>query len=272
MTAPNVAASIIAMAAAGLLIPAQAQRTMVPAERYDPKVDPAEFSTTIDNPYFSLPVGLRLVYEADTPEGLERTEILVPGWTKTIAGVDTLIFWDRVYLDDVLIEDTRDYLAQHRNGDVWYFGEHVDNYENGELVDHDGAWLTGVDDAKPGIWVLADPRVGDRFRNEFRQGEAEDESEVLAVGEGVSVPYGTFSDCVKHLDGSPLFEAKAQTTYCKGVGAEVLAVDLVGPETPVEQVVELVEVDPEGALGVDLPDAYRQEGVVEPSAEASRDR
>jgi hypothetical protein len=109
----------------------------VSAESYNPTINPSEFTTEITNKYFSLPVGKKMVYEAKTEDGLERIEILIPGWTKNIMGVKTLVFWDRVYLDGELIEDTRDYLAQHKEtGDVWYFGEHVDNYEGGKLIDH----------------------------------------------------------------------------------------------------------------------------------------
>ena len=112
-------------------------------EKYDPKIDPADFTTAIDNPYASMPVGRKLVYEQQTEDGLERIGTLVPGWTKTIMGVETLVSWRREYLDGALIEDVRDYYAQHKNGDVRYFGEHVDVHEDGELADRHGAWIAG---------------------------------------------------------------------------------------------------------------------------------
>ena len=230
---------------------------------YDPQVDSEDFTIKIDNPYFSLPVGKKMVYEAQTGDGLERIEILVPGWTKEIMGVKTLVFWDRVYLDGELIEDTRDYLAQHKEtGDVWYFGEHVDNYEGGKLIDHHGAWFAGVDDAKPGIWVLANPKVGDYFLNEYLIGEAEDESLVVGVGETVTTPYGTFTDCVKYLDGSPLFPEKAYTYHCKDKKVRNTVAEIELDENmDVDQEVELVSVNLDGAFGVKLPSAYSNEGV-----------
>ncbi len=240
-----------------------AQKTIEAGDSYNPDISPANFTIEITNPYFSLPIGKKIVYEALTADGLERTEILVPGWTKTVSGIETLVYWDRVYLDGQLIEDTRDYLAQHKEtGDVWYFGENVDNYEDGEIVDNSGAWLTGEDKAKPGIWILANPQVGDKFRSEYRKAKAEDESEVLSISETVKVPFGMFRDCAKHIDGSPLFPDKAHAYYCKGVGAEVLGIDLVGPETPEEQRLELIAVDLKGALGIVLPEQYAVEGVV----------
>jgi hypothetical protein len=234
---------------------------------YNPQVNPSDFTIEIDNPYFALPIGKKLVYEAETEDGLERIEILVPGWTREVMGVETLVFWDRVYIDGELIEDTRDYLAQHKaTGDVWYFGEHVDNYEDGELVDHDGAWLSGVDGALPGQLVLGNPKVGDFFLNEYLVGEAEDESLVVGVGETVKTPFGSFNDCVKHQDGSPLFPEKAYTYHCKDAGVKGTALELEyasGKMEELEQTVELVEVDMDGALGVSLPEAYINEGVKE---------
>ena len=107
-----------------------------PAEQYNPQINPADFTINITNPYFTLPIGKKMAYESKTPDGVERIEVVVPGWTKTVMGVETLVFWDRVYLNGVLKEDTRDYLAQHKNGDLWYFGENVDDYENGKFKDH----------------------------------------------------------------------------------------------------------------------------------------
>jgi hypothetical protein len=240
-------------------------------ENYNPRVQPPEihpsdFTIKIDNPYFSLPVGKKLVYESETEDGMEEIVIMVPGWTKTVQGVETLVFWDRVYLEGELIEDTRDYLAQHKEtGDVWYFGEHVDNYEDGKIVDHDGSWFAGVDGAVAGKWVLGNPMVGDYFMNELLLGEAEDESEIIGINETVETPVGTFTQCVKSLDGSPLFPQKAWTYHCKDSEVQGTAFEVDLPNYPDEtekQFVALVDVDLNGALGVDLPKAYKKEGVI----------
>ena len=121
------------------------------AQDYNPQINPAEFSSTITNPLFNWPVGKRIVLEAKTAEGDERIEITISGETKQIMGVEALVYRDRAFVNGELVEDTRDYLAQDKDGNVWYFGENVDNFENGKLVDHDGTWIAGVDGAKPGI-------------------------------------------------------------------------------------------------------------------------
>ena len=242
-----------------------------PAEKYNPEINPADFSMTITNPYFSIPIGKNMVYEKTTEDGKERIEIVVPGWKRTVMGVETLVFWDRVYLNGVLKEDTRDYLAQHKNGDIWYFGEHVDNYENGKLKDHHGAWVAGEKGAKPGIWMVASPKVGDEFRNEYYKGEAEDITKILSVSETVKVPNGIFTDCVKTFDWTPLDSTSiANKYYCKQVGGTALEVDLPGPKRKVAENSALVSIDMKGALDIALPPEYASEGVITSSQSDSK--
>jgi hypothetical protein len=196
-------------------------------EEYAPAIDPADFSTTIDNPYFSLPIGKQFVYEGETEEGVERVEIEVLDETKTIMDVETLIYWDRVWLDGELVEDTRDYLAQDTAGNVWYFGEDVDNYEAGKIVDHDGSWIAAVDGAQPGMWMPADLTVGDTYRQEYYEGKAEDMADVISLTEAISVPAGTYTNCLQTYDYTPLDpKAKEHKYYCKDVAGLVLEVDI----------------------------------------------
>lgn len=243
-----------------LLVTAPAAQSL---EAYDPPINPGEFSTEITkNPYFAVPVGSKFVYQAKTDEGLERTEILVPGWTKMVMGVETLVYWDRVYLDGELVEDTRDYLAQHENGDVWYFGEDVDNYEDGILVDHAGSWIGGVDGALPGIWIKAAAKIGDRYRQEFYSGKAEDFAEVVAVSETVETPLGKFDNCMKTFDWSALAPDTENKYYCRSTGITTLEVELVGREASEGVRVELIGLDPTGAVGLSLPPEYAKQGVI----------
>ena len=232
-------------------------------EIYNPQIKPAEFSTDITrNPYFSLPVGSRFVYESETEDGLERIEIMIPGWTKTVMGVETLVFWDRVFIDDELIEDTRDYLAQHENGDVWYFGEDVDNYEDGKLVDHEGAWIGGVDGALPGIWMKGNPKVGDEYRQEFYLGKAEDAAKIIKVSGTVQSRLGELTDCVTVFEWSPLFPDTAHKIYCAETGVTTAEIDLVGPGNDAEVRADLIDIDPTGAIGIAPPTKYVDEGVI----------
>jgi hypothetical protein len=124
--------------------------------------------------------------------------------TKRVMGVTTLVIWDRVWLDDQLIEETYDWYAQDQEGNVWYFGEDSKQYKNGKVVSTKGSWEGGVNDAMPGMIMKNKLTVGDSYRQEYYQGEAEDMAEVVSLNEKVVVPYGSFENCIKTKDWSAL--------------------------------------------------------------------
>jgi hypothetical protein len=209
------------------------------AEVYDPVINPEDFTTQIDNPFFSMPVGKKMIYEARTEDGLERIEIAITGETRRIMGVETLVYHDREYLDGELVEETKDFIAQDKDGNVWYFGEEVDNYENGKLKDHGGAWFAAYEGAKPGIWIKAKHMVGDSYRQEYWRGEAEDMAKIVATGVTVTTSVSTYQNCTKTYDWTPLEpEAMEYKYYCPEVGGVVLVEDLTSGER-----VELIKVE-----------------------------
>ncbi len=193
------------------------------AETYAPQINPEEFTTEITNPFLTLPTGRKLVYSGETPDGMERIEITMTGETREIMGVTTTVYLDRVFHEDQLVEETKDYLAQNSvTGDVWYFGEDVQNYANGQPTNTDGAWIAGEDSAQPGIWITASPVVGMEYRQEYYPGEAEDMVTIKEVGLTIETPLGTFTDCIKTFDWTPLEEAsKEDKFYCPGIAAKV---------------------------------------------------
>ncbi|MGY4544484.1 hypothetical protein ACVWY0_004429 [Arthrobacter sp. UYNi723] len=198
------------------------------AAEYDPQINPADFTTKITNKYFALPVGKKMTYET-TEQGsvTERIEIEILQETKTIEGVETVIYLDKEYKNGQLVEETRDYLAQHKNGDVWYFGEDVNNYWYGMLLDHSGSFLHGKDGAKAGIWMKAEQRTGDSYRQEFYVGHAEDMRDTVATGETVATKTRTYTGCIKVYDWTPLEKNSREHKYhCPEVGALVLTEDL----------------------------------------------
>lgn len=195
---------------------------------YDPHIVASDFTTNITNKYFTLPPGKKLTFEATTAAGAkERIEIEILRETKMIAGVETVVYLDKVYSNDQLVEETRDYLAQHKNGDVWYFGEDVNNFEGGILKDHAGSFLHGRDGAKAGIWMKAEQRVGDSYRQEYYVGEAEDMRDTVATGLTVSTKLATYTDCTKVYDWTPLDKTSREYKYyCPQVGSLVVTEDL----------------------------------------------
>lgn len=210
----------VTLVAVGLILGAPASPgAAAPSAEYDPRIDPADFSTTIDNPYLPLVPGAHWVYEGRTPDGLERIEVTVTDQTKTVMGVETVVVRDTVTLDGVVIEDTFDWFAQDADGNVWYFGEDTTEFEDGSPVNHKGAWEAGVDGALPGIAMLADPEVGDRYRQEYAEGVAEDRASVLSTTAMATVPFGSYDGVLKTRDVNPLDPGPVEhKLYAKGVG------------------------------------------------------
>jgi hypothetical protein len=182
---------------------------------YTVTIDPADFVSVIDATYWPMIPGMTTVFEGDG----ERIVVDVTDSTKVVMGVVTTVVRDRAYDKGRLIEDTLDWYAQDRWGNVWYFGEETTEYENGKPVSTAGSWEAGVDGALPGIVMLADPRIGDVYRNEFYAGEAEDLARIVELGGAIEVPAGSFADTLVTEDWTLLDPTQLERkTYAPGVG------------------------------------------------------
>jgi hypothetical protein len=201
---------------------------------YNPTIDPANFVTVIDNPYFPLKPGTVRIYEGQTDKGFEHIEITVMSDTKEIMGVSNVVVKDIVTVDGKLEEETYDWYAQDKDGNVWYFGEDTKKYAADGTVSTEGSFEAGVDGAMPGLMMKASPQVGDAYREEYYQGHAEDEAEIVSVSETASVPYGSFKDVVKTKNTTKLEPDLLENKYyAKGVGS-VLETDVSGGSGKVE--------------------------------------
>lgn len=187
---------------------------------YDPGITPADFTDPVENEYFPLTPGSRWLYEGQSEDGLEQVEVTVTDDTMEVMGIETTVVRDTVTVDGEIVEDTLDWFATDNEGNVWYFGEAVENFENGQLQDTDGSFEAGVDGALPGIVMLADPQPDDHYRQEFYPGEAVDEATVLRVGEDdVTVPAGSFDQLLVTEDINPLEPGIVENKfYAPGVG------------------------------------------------------
>jgi hypothetical protein len=136
-----------------------------------------------------------------------------------ILGITTRVVTDQVFVDGEVKEDTVDWYASDNFGNVWYFGEETAEYENGEVTSTEGSWEAGVDGALPGIIMLADPRVGDTYRQEFYAGEAEDVAKVYARDESITVPKDSYTLVLVTEDWSLLTpDVHERKWYAPGVG------------------------------------------------------
>jgi hypothetical protein len=193
-------------------------------------LDPNDFTTKIDNPYWPMAPGTRWTYRETDQEGTEQKVVVtVADRVKKVAnGVTARIVRDTVTEDGKLIEDTFDWYAQDKEGNVWYLGEDTAEFEDGKLSTKEGSFEAGVRGAQPGIIMPARPTPGMRYRQEYLKGEAEDQGKVLSTDEMAEVPFGHFRGALLTKDtvGTEpnVLEYKL---YARGVGP-VLVVGVSG--------------------------------------------
>lgn len=203
---------------------------------YDPIIDPARFTATVDNRFFPLVPGTVFTYDAPG----EHIVTTVESETRVVDGVECTVVHDVSTDPDSgeTLEDTFDWFAQDQDGAVWYFGEDTTAFEGG-TSSKAGSWEAGVGGAKPGVQIPAEPMVGDTYRQEYAPCEAEDMGEVLALDATATVPAGSFTGCLETHDFTPLEPAvNERKDYCPDVGL-VLTTDV-----PTGEREELIEIQP----------------------------
>src|SRR5215213_6017581 len=182
---------------------------------YAPHIDPNDFTTTIDNEYFPMKPGTTFVYQG----GTQHDQMTVTHSTKKVMGVECVVVDDRAWEDGKLVEKTYDWFAQDNKGNVWYFGEDTKEYENGKVVSTKGSWEGGVDGAKPGIIMQANPKMGQSYHQEYYGGEAEDMAKVVSLNVSAMVPYGSFDHVLVTKEFTPLEPGYVEHKYyAPGVG------------------------------------------------------
>jgi len=207
---------------------------------YKPNI-PTTWASAVTNTYLPLVPGTTYRYQGQTAEGLETITVEVLSATRVVNGVTATVVRDRVFLAGNLIEDTFDWYAQDNAGNVWYLGEDSKEIQNGQVLNTEGSWEWGKDGALPGIIMWADPaaHIGEEYRQEYYEGEAEDFAKVVAVAETVTVPFGRLTNCIKTEDWNSLESGGREFKfYCAGVGM-ALEVKIQGGER-----VELISKTP----------------------------
>lgn len=179
-------------------------------------VDEKNFVSSGKNKYFILEPGYVLEY-ADDDESLIIT---VLHETKKVGNVETRIVEERESKGGKLVEISRNYFAVDKTtNNIYYFGEDVDMYKDGKVVNHDGSWLAGAKGAKFGLAMPAEPKVGDKFYQELAAPVAMDRVEVKSLTEKVKVPAGEFENCLKTLETSGVDpKEKGTKVYAPDVG------------------------------------------------------
>jgi hypothetical protein len=187
-------------------------------------LDAADFVARVDNPYWPMAPGSRWV----SREGPQRNVVTVTDRPKRILGIDATVVHDVVTEDGELVEDTWDWYAQDKDGNLWYLGEDTKEYEHGKVKSTEGSWEAGVDGAEAGVILPAEPKTGMSYRQEYYRGQAEDEAEVLSTDELAEVPFGAFDHVLLTRESTPLEPRLLEYKfYARGVGP-VLAVAVSG--------------------------------------------
>jgi hypothetical protein len=186
---------------------------------YAPSIDPSNFVAVVDNRYFPLKPDTAFHFKGVRGKTPQIDDAVVTRRTVVILGVKCTVVRDTVSEHGKPIERTFDFYAQDKQGNVWYMGEDAFELKNGQFVKAGDSWRGGVDGAKPGIIMLAHPRPGDSYRQEYYPpGEALDQARVLGARGPVTVPYGTFEHVLVTSDFSPLEPQTEHKFYAAGIG------------------------------------------------------
>jgi len=208
---------------------ANQQAIAIPRGSEPVQLDPATFTTEIDNPYWPMKPGNHwTLRETDGEGAVKQVNITVTEKTKKVMGIEARVVHDVLTEDGQVVEDTFDWYAQDANGNIWYLGEDTKEFENGKLKSTEGSWEAGVNGAQPGIAVLAKPNPGMAYRQEYLKGQAEDKAKVLSVEGKGKVPNGWFDNALLTEDFTPLEpDLIEHKYYARGIGP-VLAITISG--------------------------------------------
>ena len=178
------------------------------------------FSATGKNACFILEPGYQLVFDGKESGEQVHLTITVLDETKTIDGVKTRVVEEKETQDGKLAEVSRKYFAIDTvTGNVYYFGEDVDEYSDGKITTHGGSWLSGVNGAHYGLVMPANPKAGERYYQEVAPKVANDRAEIVSLSETVTTPAGKFDNCLKIEETTPLEpKSKEYKYYAPGIG------------------------------------------------------
>jgi hypothetical protein len=238
---PSAGSSAAASPEPSAVVASENPAEVVVGQAYHPTIIPSEFTTEITNPYMPLVPGMALTYKS----GSEMNVFSVTDRTREVMGVMTVVVRDKAYEDGELVEDTEDWFAQDAVGNVWYFGEATAECDGARIVSHHGAWEAGVDGAQPGIVMLANPEIGDFYRQEYLKGEAEDVAKVIRLDSTITNALGTYPNVLITEDFTRLEpEIVEHKKYASGVGLIEDQKVRGGSD-----IVKLVNIDPSAGSG-----------------------
>lgn len=191
--------SLIGLAVAGAVV-AVLVLTVFKKSGYDPHLIPQEFVEGISNPHFPHKIGQVLNYTVSEGGNLSSLSVTSTANSKMVMGVLCLGAHERGrgITAEGRTEDTWRWYAQDRDGNVWYFARETKKYDF-EVVTEDWSWRAGTNGAKPGRVMVGRPQeyVNKEYQLDYVPGVSMTRAVVLGTNETVTVPFGTFSGCLK---------------------------------------------------------------------------
>jgi hypothetical protein len=200
-----------------------------PGETYQPVYDRTTFTADVTNPWFPLTPGTTMV-KTGTKDGEPSRDVFsITSETKAVDGVVCRVIRHKLFLSGLLYENTVDYYTQDRGGNVWYFGEDTETLDkNGHVTSTDGTWHAVQVGAQAGVFMPAEPQVGQRYRQEYYKGHAEDQFKVLTLSASVAVPHGTYDHVLRTEETTATEPGIVDNKYyVRGIG-EVEEVQVAG--------------------------------------------
>jgi hypothetical protein len=181
--------------------------------------DNCTFATTGRNTYSILEPGYQMVYQG--MDGNDKVDLIitVTNQTRKIGNVETRMVTEDESVNGSLIEKSRNFFAFCKEtSSMYYFGEEVDIYKDGKIVDHEGQWLAEGQN-KPGVDMPGLALLGARFYQEVAPTVAQDRIEIISIGETYEVPAGSFKNCMRTEETSPLEPGDIEyKVFAPGVG------------------------------------------------------
>ena len=209
------------------------------------KFDPKDFGDPIggQNSWYPLVPGTQTLRDGSINRGSRKLHhqlrVTVTDVTKMVNGVKTVAVLDQDIDSGQVGEASLDYLAQDKSGNVWYLGSYTEIYEGGQFVNAVDAWLAPKRGARPGVWMMADPKEGMKYVEAHNSRETI-RAEVSKVGEKKCVDYDCFKSLVILEDGSEF------KYFGPGVGHIATEPNYSGGEQEKEELVNVVKLTRKG--------------------------
>jgi hypothetical protein len=218
-------------------------------DRFDPRnfVDPVAG----ENKWLPLEPGTQTVREGLVNVGHRRLShrvvTTVTDVFKQVGGVRTVAVLDQDFNGGEIAEQSLDYLAQDKQGNIWYLGSYTEAYEGGQFVNASDAWLTGLNGARPGILMKAEPRTGTPPYSPAKPpgGEA-DAAQVVETGQSKCVPFKCYKRVLIIQEGSESQPDEEYKYYAPGVGQIQTEPRDEGGKQEVEKLINLTHLGPRG--------------------------